>query len=88
MLPRWPSPELTSLTHLKAWGDAEKFCSDVAFLLVLPKEGVVGERAYGVALVWVHPYLARVYTKGGAAQAACPAGLHWNQLALCPGAAQ
>ena len=23
--------ELTSLTHLKAWGDAEKFCSDVTF---------------------------------------------------------
>ena len=35
--------ELASLTHLKAWGEPKKFCSNVAFLLVLPKEGVVGE---------------------------------------------
>ena len=32
--------ELTSITHLKAWGDDERFCSDVAFLLVLLKEGI------------------------------------------------
>ena len=34
--------ELTSLTHLKVWGDAERFHSNVTFLLVLPKGGVVG----------------------------------------------
>ena len=44
--------ELTSLTHLKAWGDAKKFHSDVTFLLDLPKEGVVGERAYGFTMPW------------------------------------
>ena len=38
--------ELASLTHLKVWGDAEKFHSNIAFLLVLPKEGVVEERGY------------------------------------------
>ena len=55
-------PELSSLTHLWVWGDSERFCSDVAFLLVLPKEGVAGERVYGLTMVWVHPYQARVST--------------------------
>ena len=54
--------ELASLTHLKAWGDPEKFHSDVAFLLVLPKEGVVEERVYGLTMMWVHPFQARVST--------------------------
>ena len=35
--------ELASLTCLKAWGDPKKFCSNFAFILVLPKEGAVGE---------------------------------------------
>ena len=60
--------ELTSLTCLKAWGDTKRFQSNVAFLLVLPKEGVVGERAYWLAMVWVHPYQARVSTIDSAAK--------------------
>ena len=60
--------ELTSLTHLKAWGDAKRFWSNVAFLLILPKEGVAAERVYGLAMVWVHPYQARVSTINGAAK--------------------
>ena len=59
--------ELTSLTCLKAWGDAKRFHGDIAFLLVLPKEGVAGERVYRLTMVWVHPYQARVSTIGGAA---------------------
>ena len=54
--------ELSSLTHLLAWDDPKRFHSDVAFLLILPKEGVAGERVYGLAMVWVHPYQARVST--------------------------
>ena len=54
--------ELASLTHLKVSGDLKKFHSDVAFLLVLPKEGAVGERVYGLTMVWVHPYQGRVST--------------------------
>ena len=54
--------ELTSLTCLKVWGGTKKFHSNVTFLLVLPKEGVAGERMYGLAMVWVHPYQARVST--------------------------
>ena len=52
--------ELASLTCLKMWGDPKHFCSNVAFLLVLPKEGVAGERVYGLTMVWVHPYQAKV----------------------------
>ena len=60
--------ELASPTHLKAWGDSRKFCSNVPFLLVLPKEGAVGERVYGLGMVWVHPYQARVSTIDDAAK--------------------
>ena len=52
--------EVAALTHLKVWDDAEKFHSDVPFLLLLPTEGAVGERVYGLAMVWVYPYQARV----------------------------
>ena len=54
--------ELVSLTHLKVWGNTDKFCSDITFLLVLPKEGAVEERTYGLTMMWVHPYQARVST--------------------------
>ena len=54
--------ELSSLTRLKAWGDAEKFCSEIAFLLVSTKEGVAGVRVYGLSMAWVNPYQARVPT--------------------------
>ena len=54
--------ELSSLTSLKAWGDVEKFGSDVTFLLVSTKEGAVGDRVYGLSTIWVNPYQARVST--------------------------
>ena len=66
--------------HLKAWGDAEWFWSNVAFLLVLPKEGVAAEGAYGLAMVWVHPYQARVSTIDDAAKQVAqlaPTGSNW-----------
>ena len=52
----------STLTHLKAWGDADQFHSDVAFLLILPKEGMAEERTYGLTMVWAHPYQVRVST--------------------------
>ena len=52
--------ELAFLTHLKAWGDPIRFHSNIAFLLLLPKEGAAGKRVYRLAMVWVHPYQARV----------------------------
>ena len=54
--------ELVSFTHLKAWDNADKFHSDTSFLLILPKEGMVEDRTYGLTMVWVHPYQARVST--------------------------
>ena len=53
-------PGSSSLTHLLVWGDPKRFCSNVAFLLILPKEGIAGERVYGLTMVWVHPYQARI----------------------------
>ena len=43
--------ELSSLTILKAWGDMEKFHSDVAFLLVLTGEGTAEDRVYGLSMI-------------------------------------
>ena len=54
--------ELSSLTSLKAWGDLEKFRSDVAFLLILTEECTAGDRVYSLSTMWVHPYQARVST--------------------------
>ena len=54
--------ELSSLTSLKAWGDPEKFQSDVTFLLVLTEKGATGDRVYGLSMMWVNPYEARVST--------------------------
>ena len=54
--------ELSSLTSLKAWGDLEKFRSNVTFLLILTEGFTVGDRVYGLSMMWVHPYQARVST--------------------------
>ena len=43
-------------------GDAENFCSDVAFLLVLTKEGAMRDKVYSLSMIWVNPYQARVPT--------------------------
>ena len=62
MLPTWPNWGSLPLLAWRHGVTPEKFCSDVAFLLVLPEEGAVGERMDGLAMVWVHPYQARVST--------------------------
>ena len=38
------------------------FHSDITFLLVSANEGVAGDRMYGLSIVWVNPYQARVPT--------------------------
>ena len=52
--------ELSSLTGLKAWGDKEKFCNDISFLLVSAKEGATGDRKYGLSTISVNHCQARV----------------------------
>ena len=46
----------------KGLGGAEKFHSDVTFLLVLTEEGAVGDRVYSLSTTWVNPYQARIST--------------------------
>ena len=52
--------ELSSLTSIKAWGNPEKFQSDITFLLVLTKECTAGDRVYGLSTMLVNPNQARV----------------------------
>ena len=54
--------ELSSLTTLKAWGDKEKFCNDITFLLVSAEEEDTGDRKYGLSTIWVNPCQSRVHT--------------------------
>ena len=44
----------------KGLGNPEKFRSDVTFLLILTKGCIVEDRVYGLSMMWVHPYQARV----------------------------
>ena len=54
--------ELSSLTSLNAWGDVEKFYSDMTYLLVSAEDGIMSDRVYGFSTMWVNPYQARVST--------------------------
>ena len=56
--------ELSSLTSLKAWGEAERFKSEVAFLCISTKGPTEGDKVFGLAMIWVHPYQARVSSMG------------------------
>ena len=52
--------ELSSLTSLKAWGEKQKICHDITFLLVLAEEEATGDRKYGLLTIGVNPCWARV----------------------------
>ena len=58
--------ELSSLTSLRAWGDVEKFHSDITYLLVSTKDEAMSDRVYGLSTIWVNPCQARVSTVEGA----------------------
>ena len=55
-------PELYSLISLRAWGDVEKFHSDIAYLLVSTKDEATSDRVYSLSTIWVNPCQARVST--------------------------
>ena len=59
-LPCHSQAELSSLNGLKAWGEGQKLCHDITFLLVLAEEEATGDRNYGLSIVWVNPTQARV----------------------------
>ena len=78
--------ELSSLTSLKAWGDAEKFKSEVAFLLILTRGHTEGDKVFGLFTIWVHQCQARAHTMGEAVKlltllpstgSDCPYALAW-----------
>ena len=52
--------ELSSLTSLKTWGEKQKACNDITFLLVLAEKETTGDRRYGLLTIWVNPCQARV----------------------------
>ena len=49
--------KLTSISHLKVWGDILEPCNDMAYLLV-HTEGGSEAKSYGMALVWTSPHQA------------------------------
>ena len=72
--------ELSFLISLKVWGDAEKFHSDIAYLLVLTEEGAAKDSIYGLFTIWVNLYQARVPTMEEAVKqltALVPTGSNW-----------
>ena len=60
-IPSLSPADLSSLNSLKAWGERQKFCHDIAFLLVLTKEEATGDRKYSLLTIWVNPSQARVH---------------------------
>ena len=54
--------ELSSLTSLKAWGEKQRVCHGIAFLLVLAEEEATGDRKWGLLTIWVNPGQARVHS--------------------------
>ena len=64
--------ELSSLTSLKAWGEAERFKSEVAFLLILTKGPMEGNKVFGLDTIWVHPFQARTPSMGEAVKLLTP----------------
>ena len=47
---------------IRGMGDAEKFHSDLAYLLLSPKKATKEKMVFGLAVVWVHPYQAHIPT--------------------------
>ena len=61
-IPSITPAELSSLTSLKAWGEKQKICHNIAFLLILAEEEATGDRKYGLLTIWVNPCQARVHS--------------------------
>ena len=41
-------------------GEKQKICHNITFLLILAEEEAMGERRYGLLIIWVNPCQARV----------------------------
>ena len=60
-LPCHSQVELFSISSLKVWGNVQKPCCDIAYLLV-QVENTIKNRQYGISLVWVNPNQVRAAT--------------------------
>ena len=60
-LPCYSQVELFSISSLKVWGNVQKPCLDIAYLLVWVENTMKG-RHYGISLVWVNPNQVRAAT--------------------------
>ena len=58
-LPCHSQVELSSLNALKSGGEGQKPCHNIAFLLVWV-EKAMGDRNYGLSIIWVNPSQVRV----------------------------
>ena len=61
-IPSLTPAELSSLTSLKAWGEKQKICHDITFLLILAEGEATGDRKYGLSTIWVNPRQGRVHS--------------------------
>ena len=53
-------PELSTLSHSGAWGDARNFQGNMAFLLIVPEKTIQEEVAFSLTMVWANPYQAHL----------------------------
>ena len=51
---------LSSLMSLKAWGEKQKICHNIAFLAILAEEEATGDR--NISTIWVNSCQARVHS--------------------------
>ena len=63
-IPSLTPVELSSLNSLRAWGERQKVCHNITFLLVLAEEEATWDRKYGLSTMWVNPCQARVHSMG------------------------
>ena len=47
--------QLTTLSQVGAWGDVEKPCQDMAFLLIMHSLAIRCKQIFGLTAVWMHP---------------------------------
>ena len=57
-LPYHSQVELSSLNGLKVWGEGQKPCHNITFLLVQVEEDT-GDRLYGLSIMWADPSQVR-----------------------------
>ena len=78
-LPYHTQAELSSLISLKVWGEVQKPCHDITFLLVWV-ENAMGDRPYGISVVWVNPNQVRAASMEEAVEkltACISSGTNW-----------